>query len=260
MPHNRPKPFAFSNPPMPPPPARQETKAVKKSYDFTATDPVTLVKDCLILDYFHPNEEGVVPIPLCFTEGQGKLILALGENASGKSFFRRVVQSVCKLVGMECIHLSMQGRASRTPDMGIARLFVYGQEDDNSTGQNSARTVLGAIKTSQGREGKHVLFWDEPDIGLSDSWAASVGISIREFLENSPDQLVAAVIVTHNKELVKQLLPAKPHLLSFRDSPYTLDGWLTSPVEPKPLSLLQELSSARFHLIQKVMIKNGIAT
>jgi hypothetical protein len=242
------------------PPPELKKPIPKREYNFTATDPTTLVNDCLILDYLHPNDEGVVPIPLCFTEGQGKLILALGENASGKSFFRRVVQSVCKHVGMECIHLSMQGRTSRTPDMGFARLFVYGQEDDDSTGQNSSKTVLGAIRTSRGREEKHVLFWDEPDIGLSDSWAASVGIEIRNFLEQTTDQLVAAIIVTHNKELVKQLIPAKPHLLSFRDHPYTLDEWLTSPVEPKPLTLLQELSSARYHLIRKVMLKNKIAT
>jgi hypothetical protein len=222
---------------------------------FKASTPTSLVAECMSLDYFHPNEDGKVPIPLCFTEGQGKLILGLGGNASGKSFFRRVVQSVCKHADVECIHLSMEGRGTS----GITRSFIYGTEEYRSTGQNSAQTVLTAISTSLGRENKHVLFFDEPDIGLSDGWAASVGETLLKFSQNSTDQLVAAFIITHSKPLVRQLIPSNPHYLSFRSCPFTpIKQWVNIPPEIRTLEELQKMSMERFKLIQGIMNKNGI--
>jgi hypothetical protein len=229
-----------------------------KDYPFTAASPAVLVQECLTLDYFHPNDDGVVPIPVTFNEGEGKIILAVGDNASGKSFFRRIVQAVCHKAGVECIHLSMQGRTNGDLGGAFQRIVVYGTETDESTGRNSVNTILGAIRTSQSREGKHVLFFDEPDLGLSDTWAASIGAELLKYSGESKDNLVAAFIVTHNRELVWSVLPGHPHSLCFNDKPTTLGEWVQSSPRIRPLTELAEISHRRYGLIVDVMKKNGV--
>jgi hypothetical protein len=229
-----------------------------KDYPFTAASPAVLVQECLTLDYFHPNDDDVVPIPVTFNEKQGKIILAVGDNASGKSFFRRIVQAVCHKAGVECIHLSMQGRSNGDIGGAFQRIVVYGTETDESTGRNSVNTILGAIRTSQSRENKHVLFFDEPDIGLSDTWAASIGVELLKFSEQPNDNLVAVFIVTHSRELVWSLLPGQPHSLCFNEKPTTLGEWVQSSSRVRPLTDLAEISQRRYKLITGVMKKNGV--
>jgi hypothetical protein len=225
--------------------------------DFRVTDTLSLVQECLTLDYFYPNDKGEVPIPAKFVPGNGKLVVAVGGNASGKSFFRRIVQGVCAKTKIECIHLSMEGRRTG----GIFASFVYGSETHQSTGANSSGTVLTAISTSKARKNKHVIFWDEPDIGLSDDWAASTGAEIRSFIEDAPKPLVGVVLVSHSKALVRELIPLNPHLLSFSETPVgDLTEWLEKPVMIRPLSELKETSYRRFKLIQAVERKNEITS
>lgn len=92
---------------------------------FSVHDAHSLVSECLTLDYFHPNEDSVVPIPAHWRPGQGNLVAILGDNASGKSFFRRIVGCMCREVGTEYIHLSMEGRNN---PFGGLRAMVYGDE------------------------------------------------------------------------------------------------------------------------------------
>lgn len=229
-----------------------------KNYPFTAASPAVLVQECLTLDYFHPNDDDVVPIPVTFNEKQGKVILAVGDNASGKSFFRRIVQAVCHKAGVECIHLSMQGRSNGDIGGAFQRIVVYGTETDESTGRNSVNTILGAIRTSQSRENKHVLFFDEPDIGLSDTWAASIGVELLKFSKQTNENLVAIFIITHSRELVRSVLPGQPHSLCFSEKPTTLGEWVQSSPGVRPLTDLAEISQRRYKLICEVMRKNGV--
>jgi hypothetical protein len=176
----------------------------------------------------------------------------VGGNASGKSFFRKIIQCVCQEAEVEVISISMQRRINHDGNPGLA--FVYGDEEWCSTGENSAKTVLGAIRTSQVRTNRHVIFWDEPDIGLSDEWSASVGLTIREFIENATDSLVTAIVVTHNKSLLRPLRKVKPHFMCFGDNPSAnLKEWLIRPLIVRPLSELKDESVRRFKLIQKIL-------
>jgi hypothetical protein len=216
-----------------------------------------LVRRCLGLEYFEPNADGVTPIPVRYTPGKSKLIVAVGENASGKSFFRRVVQGTCSQAGTSTIHLSMEGRRQTAYNPGLC--FVYGSEEWQSTGANSSETILGAIRTSQGRDSSHVIFWDEPDIGLSDSWAASAGAEIRAFLEDAPEHLLGAVVVTHSKSLLRNLTGLNAHFLCFGDDPVnTLTEWLDRAPKVRPLSELKAESHRRFKLIQDILNAKGI--
>jgi len=212
-----------------------------------------LVRDSLKFEYFYPQEDdnGDTPIPVTFLPGTGRLVLAIGGNASGKSFYRRVVQAVCKLKGdIECIHLSMEGRRSSS-----YAGFIYGDENYHSTGQNSAYTVITALETSKLRETPHVIFWDEPDFGLSESWSESMGVEIYRGLTTDPSpNLVAAFLVTHSRPLLKPLLGLNPHTLIFdENAPTSLQEYLDRPVSIQPLSLLKALSYQRFQKIQKIL-------
>jgi hypothetical protein len=97
---------------------------------------------------------------------------------------RRIVHSFCHKNEVEFMGISMEGRRgiSGSPWM----CMVYGSEDYESTGCNSVGTVLTGITTCYGRESPHVIFWDEPDLGLSDSWAAGVGQKLAELGAKPP--------------------------------------------------------------------------
>lgn len=187
------------------------------------------------------------------------LVLLIGDNATGKSLFRRVVGAWClkdydrdsrKGKKVEMIGLSMQDRAGGM--MGIAHAFVYGDEHTNATGVNTGHTVTTAIKTAEGRDGPNVVFWDEPDTGLSDAYAADVGRRIAAFALKPPAHTRASFVVTHRKALVEQLLTAKPHVLFFGEhAPSTVEEYLTRPVKPANIEELYERGRALFLKVSK---------
>lgn len=147
----------------------------------------------------------------------------------------------------------MEGRRNVAYNPGLC--FVYGSEDYQSTGQNSSETVLGAIRTTRGREDPHVLFWDEPDFGLSESWSASMGVEIANGMttEVNPN-LVAAFVVTHSRPLMKPLIELDPHVLIFDEGfPTSLQEYLDRPIVIRPLQELKDLSHKRFKRIQRIL-------
>lgn len=207
--------------------------------------------------YFHPRGRGkTVAIPFIRGEGgSGKLIVVTGENASGKSFFRRIVRGVCRRAEVECIHISMEARSGDGSSFGGLRPFVYGDENQQSTGENSAGTVLGGIRTCLGREDAHVMVWDEPDLGLSDGWAAGMGEVIRDFATKPGKHTRAIVLVTHRRALVAPLLDAPHHYLHLGDEsgPKTLSAWFEQPVVPRDIAKLAEQSRKRWRMIQDIL-------
>jgi hypothetical protein len=176
----------------------------------------------------------------------------LGDNAGGKSFFRRIISQMCREAEVEAIGLSMEGRKFG----GAMSAFVYGDESWESTGQCSSRTVLTGINTCRNRTKPHVIYWDEPDLGLSDSWAAGAGVVIREFAEKPGEHTRAIFVVTHSRALVDQLVAIEPHYLHLGgDAPDTLSDWLTRPVVPRDLATLSDAAHKRFKAIQRILNK-----
>lgn len=225
----------------------------KSKHNFKFDSAETLVREALTLDYFLPDEAGVTPIPAFFVPGESPLIVVVGENASGKSFFRRIIQGVCRDVGTECIHISMEARRTISYNPWLA--MVYGDEEHDSTGFNSASMVTTGIRTCQGRETKHVIFWDEPDVGLSENGAAGVGLALRNFMKDPPKHTVAAVVVTHSKPLVQALAEVAPHYLHLGggEVPPTLGDWLKTPVVPRDPEEILKAGRDRFRQIQKIL-------
>lgn len=223
-------------------------KAHEIPFDFQTAE--TLVTQCLEAKYF---KGPAAPIKANFIPSsfESPLILVLGGNAAGKSFFRRIIQTACHKTKTECMAISMEGR--REVAYNPPLLFVYGDESCSSTGSNSASTILTAIRSSKTRseEQKHVIFWDEPDVGLSESWAASGGAEIASFAKEPPSSLIASVVVTHSKPMVRELAKANPHVLIVgENAPQSLQEWLDEPVVVRPLQELQDAHMHQFRLLQ----------
>lgn len=181
-----------------------------------------------------------------YTAGEGPLCLVLGDNAAGKSFVRRIVSTAAREHGAESIPLSMEGRTGM-----YMKSFVYGDEGHMSTGHNSASTVGTMMSTSQKREKPHTVFLDEPDTGLSDRWARSMGRELAEFLATPPPHLTGLFLTTHRTILVREVVHLRPHVLLVGEGwPQTLDEWLAGdPREPEPLDRLGERGITLFRRI-----------
>jgi len=181
------------------------------------------------------------------TNNDSPLTIVTGDNASGKSFVRKIIQTMCakRQPKLECIHLSQAGRCQG----GIIRAFVYGSEDDESTGRNTIGTMLTSFKTSHSRDSDHLMIYDEPEIGLSEEYAGGLGIRIKEFIESNPTHLFGAVVITHSSHLLKELLPLNPNHINLSDN-RTLDEIAYRKVVPNTnLEGLQERSLETYRKI-----------
>jgi hypothetical protein len=227
-----------------------------KPKPYNCKSAITLTEQILAeLRFFVPDQGWKDPvIPWVWKRGRNPLVVVVGDNAGGKSFFRRCVQGACSHSDVECIGISMEARGQG----GFVRACVYGTEEWQATGENSAGTVLTGIKTCRGREKPHTIFWDEPDLGLSDSWAAGMGQTIAEFAQDPPEHTRAIFVVSHSKALIWELLPAKPHYLHLGsvEAPPNLTAWLEQPVKPRDLTQLKEASHQRFKRIQRILNEN----
>lgn len=235
-----------------------------------------MVERCLDSVLFGPSKalDGRTAIPALYDPSKtgSKLVLVLGENAAGKSLFRRVVRMVThkgKKAGMgdaeirrgdfpvgELLHFSMQSRASG----GMASAFIYGDESWQSTGTISAHTIEGACRNCTEREHTTIVYWDEPDIGMSAGAAAGAGVAIREFIVKDEAPLLEAVFLTsHSPALVRQLVPLDPHyvFLGNSEGPKTLADWFIWQQDPPPISpdALGAIAHARFRDVQAVLAK-----
>ena len=218
----------------------------------------------------HPAIEGKTAIPYIWDKGTSRLVLVQGENAGGKSFFRRIVRVVThKDVAKEdegfpvteTIGLSMEARTGDSGMMSIVRSMVFGDESHCATGTNTAHTVDMAIKTAQERTHSVIVYWDEPDIGMAASSAMGAGIRIREFVDALPDNVEAVFVTSHSPHLVAQLLKAqeKPHyvFLGSEDGPKTAQEWVAGQLSldlvPKSPTEIKEIGHARRKMIQAII-------
>ncbi len=106
---------------------------------------------------------------------------------------------------------------------------MYGDETTESTGVISVSNILGAEHNSRKREHSHFVIFDEPDIGLSESYQSAVGELLVQFVRNLPTQARGVVVVTHSRRILRELLPLHPHHLRCGD-----DRTLRSVVEDEP--------------------------
>lgn len=198
-----------------------------------------------------PTDEN--PLSGRFYRGQGKILLILGENATGKSLTRRIFGELAQRQRVEAISTSLEGRTYVSESPWLA--MVYGDERTSATGCNSSHLVSMGIKTALNRTSPHIIFWDEPDLGLSEGACEGTGLALGRFGLQATPHTLAACIVTHSKPLVRGLKDAlgyTPHVLHMGpQNPMTLVSWLcSSPVIRTP----EEVQEAN-HALQSKLFK-----
>lgn len=223
------------------------------SSKFDTSTPSVFLKSILEGYQYFSSELGEEnPLAVNYTLGDSPMVVVTGENATGKSFFRRFVTGALSMARPEIktIHLSQEGRSSS----GIASAIVYGDESYRSTGANSSNVIDGAFKTARGRKEAHAIVFDEPDIGLSDNYAAGAGVAIRSFCEEKPPLTFLVMVMSHNRHLIRELAAGNPSHVHFGSiEPVLLADWLEWKPTPKPPSELPARAHATFQAIESII-------
>lgn len=174
-----------------------------------------------------------------------RILLVTGENAGGKSLVCRfIAQHVARMAAdaetkVEFMRIGMELRSAP----GIHRAFIFGDEGIDSTGRNTVKSVLGALRTSAARETPHVVCLDEPDIGLSEGYQAAVGETLARYGADLPDTAVGLVVVTHSRPIASRLLELRPHCIRVGDDLRPTAEWLENGPLPRTADDLQGLCS-----------------
>ncbi len=220
----------------------------------TRKSPITLAKqvqDVLAEPFFQPLPDGEIPIPYIWSDnGQSNVVLVLGGNAAGKSFFRRRLASYLARQNHETkvdrfIHLSMGARTGAEGDQrGFSRMVQYGSEREQSTGTLSVRSLTSqlaevlnkpkGIANYKWQNSRTALFWDEPDVGLSKAATMGMGEMLKKWIFERPPHIRMVFVATHSPEIVRALWPLRPHYLLLGDlrGPPDIRSWLDSQEKP----------------------------
>lgn len=163
------------------------------------------------------------PCPATLSKGHERFVLITGDNASGKSFMAKHLKVGFDESGekIEFIPVSMEMRTAP----GMQRAFMFGMED-HSTGNVSVRSVLTGLRTCRERTQRHFMLLDEPDIGVSESYARAMGEVIAQFVADMPEMTVGLAVVTHSRPLVRELMAVNPTSIRIGADQRPLSQWL----------------------------------
>jgi type II secretory pathway predicted ATPase ExeA len=168
---------------------------------------------------------------------EAPVLVITGKNASGKSFLRRFMCMKLKQAKIEAMHLSQQGRSTE----GVMRCFVYGSEDDESTGAISAKTFKTGMSTSRSRTTAHAIIWDEPEIGMGEELQVGSADWLFEQLADWPKHLRGIILLTHSRIFVKRAMEFSGAKWVNLDGYKTPEDWFNRkivPVNPEEFSAL----------------------
>lgn len=224
---------------------------------FSFESAAELLREVSDLNYFHPNEDGETAIDMHVSTTDSQVVVVTGENASGKSFLRRLLSGVTRGAGHEIMHLSMEGRMDYMNSFGGLRSMVYGDEETRATGENSSRLIRAGLRNCADRAHKHVIIWDEPELGLSEGAQFGLGLELAEKLPRLPKSTLAAVLITHSKPMTRVLasLEPRPCFVYLGKPALSLDEWLAAPAAPRSLDDIEAEACRRFKLIATILNK-----
>ena len=173
------------------------------------------------------------PFAFRLQEGHGSVVAMAGENASGKSLLAQMVAGCAYHDhGVEPMVVSVQARTSE----GMLRAFTYGSEQERATGEVSLSVALKALdglaqRMGPNGAGQALAILDEPDLGLSESYAHAFGLLIAQKAAKLPARGWGLMVVTHSRALMRGLrtgLGQDPTFIHAGGC-LTLDEWLQCP-------------------------------
>ena len=199
------------------------------------------------------------PFRAAVSPGDPGLALIVGENASGKSLFFRVLAQKIRAGGALPVTLSIRERAGAGGfDMSRMRqAMIFGDETDQSTGATSVKAIAAAFKNLDRPDGS-LLGLDEPELGLSDGYARALGEYIGAQSLTVPDVCAGVVVVTHSRSLVRGLLAGyakTPTFVVCGSQTADADAWLDDDEvrSVEELLALPDVGLARFRQVHALL-------
>ena len=180
-----------------------------------------------------------------------KLIVITGSNASGKSLLRRIIANNGRKNNLFVADLSHERRT--TSD--ITRAFIYGDENSDSTGNITAKSLIGLFKSSIKWKQNHLLIIDEPEIGLSEEAQMGMGIYIRERIESSSNKLQKIIIFTHSKHILNELNKINHHYHHIGNTYKSIKEFNNRKLIPLSPVQLNDISHSTFIIVSKIINK-----
>lgn len=204
---------------------------------------------------FDPRDS---PFQASVDPGDPKLLLIVGENASGKSLFFRMLCSKIHLAGSTAFTISIRERSGGgTGEMNRMRqVMMFGEEAEQSTGATSVKVIDAGF--NQLKNNGNILGLDEPEMGLSDGYAYALGRYIGDKSREIPKKCRGVVVVTHNRHLVEGLIVGHgktPTFVRTGSDKADIDTWLTTPEDHTVAELLAlpEVGLERWRAVNKLL-------
>lgn len=199
------------------------------------------------------------PFKARFVEGDERVLLIVGANASGKSLVFRMIAQMADADGIEALTLSIRERSASGPyEMArMRRSMIFGDEETSSTGAISARVVESGFSNLSSR-GNAILGFDEPEIGLSDGYAEALGEYIAICVKGMHGNACGVMLVTHSRRLAEGLvrgLGRDPAMLSMGEAPNDVGEWIKSREERSVEELLglRTVALERFRTVNRLL-------
>lgn len=215
--------------------------------------PVVNIAQSLVEDTFLLSHEDY-PFSYHFQEGDGRIMILAGDNATGKSLFSQMVSlAAFHTHEVEPMIVSMVRRTTS----GLGRAMTYGDESCQSTGEMSASVSLKALRNLPSRleeYGAGMVILDEPDIGLSEGFSYAFGEKVALMVNSLPgDQDWNLLITSHSRKMLQGLvdhLDRRPTFVHTQE-PKTLEGWL-SETPQRSVAELEAMMTDWIHDFRRV--------
>lgn len=205
---------------------------MKKKTPSPHIDLFKIAGDMLATSAFWAPENA--PFKAHLTPGHKRVILVAGDNGSGKSVLVEGLRGWGRKFHEvdATISISIRERTGSGHADPFMKSMVFGMEDQQSTGGLSVGVTQRAFHNLDGwsEGGRHIaMVLDEPEIGLSQSYATPLGELIAKSFLALKSTTAGLVVVTHNRGLAKLLvehLGEVPTFCFMGPEPVALDTWL----------------------------------
>lgn len=157
-----------------------------------------------------------------------KVAIVYGDNAAGKSFIGKLVETVARSQNIHCMSAAVRNRTSS----GVAKAMVFGDEETQSTGQTSLSVMQLALKTANNDDKDCLITLDEPDIGLSRKYSKALGKYLASQANSLPENKMF-IVITHNIDMLQSYLDdlSVPFLTLGVNTDKTLSEWMSDDTD-----------------------------